>query len=91
MIALYDQAYYVPGIPKDLCTISPKGILTPEGYKGTFIARCNDYNHIYVEINLKEEKPGWQKAEPMERVYIKYDPRGKLPNHEAILLNHREK
>ena len=28
MIPLRDQAYYVPGLPKDLCIISPKGIRT---------------------------------------------------------------
>ena len=28
IIALRDQAYYVPGLPKDLRIISPKGILT---------------------------------------------------------------
>ena len=31
MIALWDQAYYVPGLPKDLCIISPQGICTSEG------------------------------------------------------------
>ena len=39
MIALRDQAYYVPGLPKDLCIIYPQHIHTSEGYKGTFIAR----------------------------------------------------
>ena len=42
MIALQAQAYYVPGLPKDLRIISPQGILTSEGYKGTFIAHCHD-------------------------------------------------
>ena len=31
MIELWDQAYYVPGLPKDLRIISPQGIHTPEG------------------------------------------------------------
>ena len=31
MIALRDQAYYVPGLPKDLRIISPQGIFTSEG------------------------------------------------------------
>ena len=59
MIALRDQAYYVPGLPKDLRIISPQGILISEGYKGTFIAHCNDEQDIYAELNLKEDKPGW--------------------------------
>ena len=42
MIALRAQAYYVPGLPKDLCIISPQGIHTSEGYKGTFIAHFHD-------------------------------------------------
>ena len=42
MIALRDQTYYVPGLPKDLRIIYPQGIFTPEGYKGTFIAHCHD-------------------------------------------------
>ena len=54
MIALRDQAYYVPGLPKDLRIISPQGIRTPEGYKGTFIAHCHDEHDSYVELNLKE-------------------------------------
>ena len=40
---------------------------------------------------MKEDKTGWQKAEPVERVYIKYDARKKIPTHEDILPNQREK
>ena len=36
-------------------------------------------------------KPGWQKAKPVERVYVKYDPKNNLPTHEANLPNQREK
>ena len=28
IIALRDKVYYVPGLPKDFCIISPQGILT---------------------------------------------------------------
>ena len=31
MIALRYHAYYVPGLPKDLCIIYPQTILTSEG------------------------------------------------------------
>ena len=58
IIALQAQAYYVPGLPKDLRIISPQGILTSEGYKGTFIARCHDEHDGYTDLNLKEDKPG---------------------------------
>ena len=81
MIALRGQAYYVPGLLKDLCIISSQGIHTSEGYKGNFIAHCHDDQDGYAELNLKEEKPGWQKAEPVERVYVKYDPKNNLPTH----------
>ena len=40
---------------------------------------------------MKEDKPGWQKAEPVERVYFKYDPKNNFPTHEATLPNQREK
>ena len=91
MIALRDQAYYVPGLPKYLRIISPQGICTLEGYKGTFISHCNDEQDGYAGLNLKEDKAGWQKAKPVERVYVKYEPKNKLPNHEYTLPNQREK
>ena len=59
MIALRAQAYYVPGLPKDLRIIYPQGISTSEGYKGTFIAHCHDEHDGYAELNLKEDNPGW--------------------------------
>ena len=40
---------------------------------------------------MKEEKTGWQKAEPVERVYVKYEPKNNLPTYEATLPNQREK
>ena len=72
-------------------SIYPQIIFAPEGYKGTFIAHCHDEQDGYAELNLKEDKPGWQKAEPVERVYVKYDPKNNLPTHEATLPNQREK
>ena len=68
MIAFWDQVYYDPGLPKYLRIISPQGIHTSEGYKGTFIAHFHDEQDGYAELNLKEDKPGWQKAEPVERI-----------------------
>ena len=59
MIALRAQAYYVPGLPKDLRIIYPQGIRTSEGYKGAFIAHLHYEQDGYAELNLKEEKPGW--------------------------------
>ena len=91
MIALRDQAYYVPGLPKDLRIISPQGIHTSEGYKVTFIAHYHDENDGYAELNFKEDKPGWQKAEPVERVYVKYDPNNNLPTHETTPPNKIDK
>ena len=91
MIALQDQAYYVPGLPKDLRIISPQGIHTSEGYKVTFISHCHDEQDGYAELNLKEDKTCWQKAKPVERVYVKYDLNNNLPNHEDTLPNQREK
>ena len=40
---------------------------------------------------MKEYKPGWQKAEPIGRVYVKYDPKNNLPTHEANLPYQIEK
>ena len=53
IIALRDQAYYVPGLPKDLRIISPQFICTSEVYKGTFIAHCYDEQDGYAELNFK--------------------------------------
>ena len=89
MILLQAQAYYVPGLPKGLRIISPQGILTSEGYKGTFIAHCRGEQDGYAELNLKEDKPGWQKDEPVERVYAKYDPKNNLPTHKANSPNNK--
>ena len=91
IIVLQDQAYYFPGLPKDLHIIYPQGISTSEKHKSTLIANCHDENDGYVELNLKEENPGWKKAEPIERVNIKYDPKNNIPTHEAILPNQIEK
>ena len=91
MIALRAQAYYVPGLPKYLRIISPQGIHASEGYKVTFIAHFHDEQEGYAEIILKEDKPGWQKDEPVERVSVKYDPKNNLPTDEANLHNHMEK
>ena len=91
MIALRDQAYYVPGLPKDLRIIYPKGICTSEGYKGNFIAHCHDEKYGYAEINLKEENPGWQKAEPVDWVYVKYERKKNSPTHKATIPNQRDK
>ena len=62
MIEIQDQVYYVPGLPKDLRTISTKGICTSEGYTGTFIAHCNYDHDSYAEINSKQDKSGCQKT-----------------------------
>ena len=40
---------------------------------------------------MKEDKPGWQKAEPVERVNVKYEPKNNLPTHKATIPNQREK
>ena len=53
MIVLRDYAYYVPGLPKYLCIISPQGIRTSKGYNVTFIAHFNDEHDGYAEFNLK--------------------------------------
>ena len=91
MIALWAQAYYVPGLPKELRIISPQGIHTSERYKGTFIDHCCDEIDGYAELNLKEDKPGWQKSEPVERVYVKYDSKNNILTHEDNLPITRER
>ena len=40
---------------------------------------------------MKDNKLGWHKTEPVDRVNIKYDPKNNLPTHEAILPNHIDK
>ena len=75
-----------------ICASFPhKLFCTSEGYKGNFISHCHDEQDGYAEINLKEDKPGRKKAKPVERVYVKYDPKNNFPTHEATLPNQREK
>ena len=90
-IVLRDQAYYVPGLPKYLRIISTQGIHTTDGKNGTLIAHCIDYHDGYAELNLKEDNPVWQKSEPVKRVFVNNYPKNKLPTHEYILPNQREK
>ena len=40
---------------------------------------------------MKEDKPCWKKAKPVERIYIKYDPNNNLATNEYILHNQIEK
>ena len=89
MVVLRDQAYCVTGLPNDLRIIYPQVILTSEGYKGAFIDHCHGEHDSYRELNFKEDKTGWQKAEPVEFLYIKYDPNKNLPTHKAITPNQR--
>ena len=55
------------------------------------MAHCHDDHDGYAKLNLKEDKPGWHKAKPVERVYIKYNPKNNLPTHKATLPNQIEK
>ena len=40
---------------------------------------------------MKEYKPGWQTAEPVERVYVEYNPKKNLTTHAYICPNQRDK
>ena len=91
MISFRAKEYYVPGLPKYLRIISPQGICTPEGYKGAFISHCHDEHDSYAGLNLKEYKPGCQKSEPVERVYVNCDPKNNVPTHVTTLPYQREK
>ena len=74
-----------------LFIISPKGILTSNGYKVAFVAHCHDDNYRYVEINLTEYKPVWHKLNPVERVYIRYESNKNLPTHKSLIHNQIQK
>ena len=87
IIELRDQVYYVSGLPKSFRIIYPQGIRILEGYSGIFIAHCHDDHDSHADLNFKEDNPGWQKVKPVERVYVKYDPKNNLKTHEAILPN----
>ena len=85
MIALWDQEYYVPGLPKCFYIIYPQGISTSEGYRVTFIAHCCVDCDSHAELNLKEDKQDCQNTKLAERVNTKYDPKNNLPTHVSIL------
>ena len=40
---------------------------------------------------MKEDNPGWHKADPVERFYIKYDPKNNLSAREYIIPNQGKK
>ena len=40
---------------------------------------------------MKEDKTGWQKVEPVDKVYVKYEPNNNLPTNEATLPNQIDK
>ena len=65
--------------------ISPQGIHTSEGYRVNFIGHYHYDHDSYAELNLTKDKPIFQKAEPVERFYVKYYPKNNLPTHEANL------
>ena len=66
MIALRYQEYYVTGLPKDFRIISPEHIHTSEEYKVKFIAHWYDDYDSYTYLNLREDKPNWEKEKPVE-------------------------
>ena len=86
MIALQEQKNYVPGLPNYLRIIFPQDICTSERYNDTFIYHFHDKNDSYAELNLKEDKSDWQKAKPVERFYIKYEPKKTFQIMKLFLL-----
>ena len=44
---------------------------------GAYLYTSNSYG----ELNLKGDKPVWQKAKPVESVYVKYEPKNNLPTY----------
>ena len=87
IIMIWNQVYYVPGLLEYLIIITPKVILTQEGYKVSFVAHFHDNNDRYLEINLTEYKPVWKKIHPVERMYIRYESNKNLPTHKALIHN----
>ena len=44
-----------------------------------------------MKLNLKEDNIGCHNSEPVERLYIKYNPKNNLPTHEDLFSNHKDK
>ena len=55
------------------------------------MAHFHDDHDGYAELNLKEDKPGWQKSKSVERFYVKYDTKNNLPAHEYTIPNQIER
>ena len=51
---------------------------------------CRDDHDRYSDLNLREAKPGFHTAEPVEMVYIKFHQNNNLASHEDILPNQRD-
>ena len=88
MIFLWELAYYVPGLPKDLRIIYPQVIRKSEVCKVSFISHCHDENNSYAYLKFKEDIAGWQRKKTVERFYINYEPKNNLPTSKNILSNH---
>jgi len=79
-IVLRLKAYYVPDLDSSTRLISPQGIRTREGHKGSFVAHTNDDDpDSFSELLIKKDEPGWQRKAPLQTVTINYHPRTNLP------------
>ena len=57
----------------------------------SYMVYGHNWGFFAFELNLKEDKPGWLKAEPVERVYVSYEPKKNLRTYEATLPNQRDR
>ena len=78
-ITLSIQAYYVPGLA-DTRLVSPQGLVTSDGLRGSFEAHCNiDDPDSFAVLRFRKPGPYWQYNEPTLISTIKYDSRDNLP------------
>jgi len=84
-VTLRLKAYWVPKIGNELRLISPQGIRTVEGHRGSFICHTQDDTEDAAlrgsdaELQFKKDEPGWRAASPITTKSLQYNPRNKLP------------
>ena len=75
------KAFYVPDL-NNTRLVSPQGIRTAEGHRGSFVAHCNDEDpNSFAELLIRHDKTGWQKSTPVHVTTVQYNPRNNLPTH----------
>ena len=84
-VELRMKSFYVPGL-NDTRLISPQGIKTVDGLRGSLEAYCNDDDpESFALLRFRHPSRYWQFTEPVHFCYVQYDSKTNLPQQTAYL------